>query len=524
MGGEVEQTMYPGYHAQEFPDKPAVINAATEETVTYKELNARSNQLAQYLYAEGLRRGDHVALFIENDVRFFECLWAAMRSGLYITAINRYLTDDEAAYIINDCEAKALITSFRRADVAKDLPPLTPNCPIRLMMRGTIDGYASYEDTIAAHSPENLAEEWRGDMMLYSSGTTGRPKGVKRPLMDCKVYEDDRLREVLAGVYQFDENSVYLSPAPLYHAAPLAYTMGTQGLGGTVIMMEKFDPIESLRLIEKYKVSHSQWVPTMFIRMLKEPEEARQGFDLSSHRVAIHAAAPCPVEVKRQMIEWWGPIIREYYAGTESNGSTTITSEEWLKHPGSVGQPRNAIIHICDEEGNELPTGEAGTIYFEQELITFEYHNAPEKTQDSRHLKHASWTTLGDVGYVDEEGYLYLTDRKAFMIISAGVNIYPQEIEDVLVMHDKVADVAVFGVPNDDMGEEVKAVVQLAPGVSQSDELAAELVGYARDNLAHYKAPRSVDFIDELPRLPTGKLYKRILRDKYWGKHDSKIV
>lgn len=516
--------MYPGIHATHFPDKPAVINAGTGETVTYKELDDRSNQLAHYFYDQGLRRGDHIALLLENDVRFFECVWAAMRSGLYVTSINRYLTAEEAAYIINDCEAQGIITSIRRQEVAVEMLPDIPNCPHRLMMRGTADGWASYEETIAGQSTEKLAEEWRGDTMLYSSGTTGRPKGIKRPLMDCKVYEDDRLREALMTVYDFSEESVYLSPAPLYHAAPLAYTMGTQGVGGTVVMMEKFDPIESLRLIEKHKVTHSQWVPTMFIRMLKEPEADRSGFDLSSHKVAIHAAAPCPVEVKRQMIDWWGPIIREYYAGTESNGSTTINTEEWLAHPGSVGKPRNAIVHICDEEGKELPTGESGTIFFEQELTTFEYHNAPDKTQESRHSTKPTWTTLGDVGYVDEDGYLYLTDRKAFMIISGGINIYPQEIEDALVLHDKVADVAVFGVPNDEMGEEVKAVVQLAPGIQPSDDLAAELIGYTRDKIAHYKAPRSLDFIDELPRLPTGKLYKRILRDTYWGKHDSKIV
>ncbi len=516
--------MYPGHHADKFPDKPAVINAATEETVTFKDLNERSNQFAQYLYAQGLRRGDHIAVFLENDVHFFDPVWAAMRSGLYVTAINRYLTDEEVAYIVNDCEAKAIVSSIRRQDVAKDLPPLIPNCPIRLMMRGTIDGWQSFEDTIADYPATNLAEEWRGDTMLYSSGTTGRPKGIKRPLTDYKVYEYDRLGETLRTIYQFSEDTVYLSPAPLYHAAPLAYTLGTLSNGGTIVMMEKFDPIDSLRFIEKYKVTHSQWVPTMFIRMLKEPDEARQGFDLSSHQVAIHAAAPCPVEIKRKMIEWWGPIIREYYAGTEGNGSTTINSEEWLAHPGSVGRAPQAVIHICDEAGTEVPTGESGTIYFEQDLTTFEYHNAPDKTNDSRHPQHANWTTLGDVGYLDEEGYLYLTDRKAFMIISGGVNIYPQEIEDAMVLHDKVADVAVFGVPNEDMGEEVKAVVQLAPGLQPSDDLAAELIAYARDHVAHYKAPRSVDFIDELPRLPTGKLYKRILRDKYWGKHDSKIV
>ncbi len=524
MGGQVYQTMYPAIYADKFPEKPAVINAGTGETITFGELNDRSNQLAQYLYKEGLRRGDHIAVFVENDVRFFECIWAAIRSGLYVTAINRYLTAEEAAYIVDDCEAKVIVSTLRRQDVAKDLPALIPNCPGRLMMRGTIDGWASYEDAIAGQPTDNLDVEWRGDTMLYSSGTTGRPKGIKRPLPDAKVHENDRLRDTLGAVYGFNEETIYLSPAPLYHAAPLAFTMGTQGLGGTVVMMEKFDPIESLRFIEKYKVTHSQWVPTMFIRMLKEPEADRTQFDLSSHKVAIHAAAPCPVEIKRKMIDWWGPVLWEYYAGTEGNGSTIINSEQWLAHPGSVGQSFTAVVHICDEAGKELPAREEGVIFFEQELTSFEYHKAPDKTSTSRHPEHPTWTTLGDVGYLDEEGFLYLTDRKAFMIISGGINIYPQEIEDALVLHDKVADVAVFGVPNEEMGEEVKAVVQLAPGIQPSDELAAELIAYARDHIAHYKAPRSVDFIDELPRLPTGKLYKRILRDKYWGKHDSKIV
>jgi fatty-acyl-CoA synthase len=516
--------MYPGTYAEKAPDRAAVINAVTGAQLTYKELDDHSNQLAQFLFAQGLRRGDHIAMFLENDMRFFEVAWAAFRSGLYITAINRYLTDEEAAYIVNDCEAQAIVTSFARADVAKELPPLIPNCPHRLMMGGVINGWESYEEALDAQPAEQLAKQPRGDTMLYSSGTTGRPKGVKRPLTDTTVEEGSRLLESLRDVYGFNEQTIYLSPAPLYHAAPFAYTLGTHVLGGTVVMMEKFDPVESLKFIEKYKITHSQWVPTMFIRMLKLAPSERTGFDLSSHACAIHAAAPCPVEIKKQMIEWWGPILREYYAGTEGNGSTVINSEDWLAHPGSVGRSSTAIIHICDEAGNDLPAGEPGAIFFEQEVMAFEYYNAPEKTKEATHPIHPNWSTLGDVGYLDEDGFLYLTDRKAFMIISGGVNIYPQEIEDALVLHPKVADVAVFGVPNEDMGEEVKAVVQLAVGLNGDDALEAELMGFAREKLANYMAPRSIDFIDELPRLPTGKLYKRILRDKYWGKMDSKIV
>jgi len=516
--------VYPGTHAEKFPDKPAVINANTGAVLSYGDLNAWSNQYAQYLYAKGLRRGDHIALFMENNALLFVVAWAAFRSGLYVTTINRYLTAEEAAYIVNDCEAQSIVSTKALQSAAAELLPHIPNCPHRLMTDGTIEGWDSFEETIKTYPSENLAEEWRGDSMLYSSGTTGRPKGVKRPLIEERVYEDFRLKEALTVAYQFSEDSIYLSPAPLYHAAPFAFTMGTLFMGATVVMMEKFDPIDSLRFIEEFKVTHSQWVPTMFIRMLKLDPSERVRWDLSSHKIAIHAAAPCPVEIKHQMIDWWGPIIMEYYAGSEGNGSTIINSEDWLKHPGSVGRPSAGVLHICDEAGNELPVGERGTIYFEQEVMPFEYHNAPEKTREAQHPEHSNWSSLGDVGYVDEEGFLYLTDRKAYMIISGGVNIYPQEIEDALVVHPKIADVAVFGVPNAEMGEEVKAVVQLPENIQQSDDLAAELVAFARDKLAHYKVPKSIDFIDELPRLPTGKLYKRILRDKYWGKHDTKIV
>jgi fatty-acyl-CoA synthase len=288
-------------------------------------------------------------------------------------------------------------------------------------------------------------------------------------------------------------------------------------VGGTVIMMERFDALSALANIERFRVTHSQWVPTMFVRLLKLDEADRARYDLSSHRCAIHAAAPCPVEVKRQMMNWWGPIIWEYYAGTERNGSTLITPDEWLAHPGSVGRARSGVLHICAEDGAELPAGQEGLIYFEQPERPFEYHNAPDKTAASSHPRHPNWTALGDVGYLDGDGYLYLTDRKAFMIISGGINIYPREIEDALILHDKVADVAVFGIPHPDFGEEVKAVVQPAPGVRTDQALADELTAFARAHLAAFKIPRSIDFMAELPRLPTGKLYKRVLRDPYWA-------
>ena len=517
--------MYPGKWGVEHPDKPAVIHATTGETLTYGELNDRSNQLAQLLWARGLRHGDHVCIFMENNLRFFEVVWAALRSGLYLTTVNRYLTAEEAGYIIDNSESQALITSNYLGEVAQDLPPHAPNCHTWLMTGGAVDGFEAYEDAIASQPTENLADEPAGSFMLYSSGTTGRPKGIYRPLPPNKIHEDvGALGALQGGLWGFDENTVYLSPAPLYHSAPIGFCTAAQALGGTVVMMQRFDEVGALKAIETHRVTHSQWVPTMFTRMLKLPEEQRRGHDLSSHKVAIHAAAPCPVGVKQQMFDWWGPIIYEYYAGTELNGFTHATPEEWLAHPGTVGRPILGTIHICDEDGEELPNGEPGIVYFEMEQMPFEYLKDKAKTKDAQHPEHATWTALGDVGYVDDEGYLYLTDRATFMIISGGVNIYPQEIEDALIMHPKVADVAVVGVPNEEMGEEVKAVVQPPEGVEGDDALADELLEYAREHIAHYKCPRSIDFMDQLPRLPTGKLYKRLLKDRYWGKTDSRIV
>lgn len=497
-----------------------MISAETGQMVTFAALNDRSNRLARLLFAHGLRRGDHIAVLMENNLSFMEPVWAAFRSGLYVTTINRYLPPDEVAYIARDCGAKVLISSYEKRETAAALFDLIPEVDLRLMIGGTIPGWSSYEEALAASSPEPLEREWMGDSMLYSSGTTGRPKGILRPLQNAGPAEGFALRQA-ANRYGLSPEAVYLSPAPLYHAAPLGYVLTVQSWGGTVVMMERFDAEQSLALIERNRVTHSQWVPTMFVRMLKLAPEIRGRYDLSSHRVAVHAAAPCPVEVKREMIGWWGPILYEYYAGTEASGSTFITSEEWLDHPGSVGRAALGVLHICDEDGRELPTGETGLVYFERDAPTFEYHNDPAKTAAARHPSHPGWNALGDVGYLDDEGYLYLTDRQAFMIISGGVNIYPQAIEDALVTHPKVADVAVFGVPHAEMGEAVKAVIEPAPGHEPSDELAAELLDYARGRLAHYMTPRSIDFIAEMPRLPTGKLYKRLLRDAYWT--DRKI-
>lgn len=513
--------MYPGTYAAKNPDKPAFIMAESGETVTYGELNARSNQGAHLFRELGLKPGDSIAIFMENTPRYLEICWAAQRSGLYYTCISSRLTASEADYIIGDCEAKIFLTSKGKADVADELLALMPNVRQRFMVDGTIEGYASYEEAIAGKPTDNIADEVNGADMLYSSGTTGRPKGIRVALDGSPPDATSNLLMLVQALYGFNEEMIYLSPAPLYHSAPLRYNMAVLRAGGTSVIMEHFDAERALEFIEKYKATHSQWVPTMFVRMLKLPKGAREKYDISSLNVAIHAAAPCPVKVKEEMIAWWGKVIYEYYAGTEGNGFCAINSEEWLAHRGSVGKPLLGELHIVDEAGEELPPGEAGTIFFAGGG-EFEYHNDPKKTEESRNAK--GWSTLGDVGYVDEEGYLYLTDRKAFMIISGGVNIYPQETEDTLITHPKVADVAVFGVPNEDFGEEVKAVVQPANMDEAGPALEEELIAFCREHLAHLKCPRSIDFQAELPRHPTGKLYKRLLRDRYWGNKDSKIV
>ncbi|MGA9866598.1 MAG: acyl-CoA synthetase [Acetobacteraceae bacterium] len=503
--------MYIGDHARERPNHPAVVDAATGETLTYRELDDRSNRLAQLLHAEGLRRGDTVALFMENNIRFLEVAWAALRSGLYLTAVNRYLTADEAAYIINDCDARVLVSSAAKAETAAELPSRLRTCRRFLMTDGAIPGWEPYENAIATFPPEPLVGERAGELMLYSSGTTGRPKGVQRRLRDVPPGDDTLYAEMVQD-YGFGPDTIYLSPAPMYHAASLAFSMVVQRCGGTVLMMPRFDAAEALALIERYRATHGQFVPTMFVRMLKL-DAAERTADLSSLRRAIHAAAPCPVEVKRAMIDWWGPIIDEYYGGTESNGRTVISCAEWLERPGSVGRARVGILHICAEDGAELPAGEDGLVYFERDVMPFAYHKDPERTRAAQHPVHPNWSALGDIGHVDEAGYLFLTDRKAFMIISGGVNIYPREIEDVLIGHPKVRDVAVFGIPDAEMGERVAAVIE--PAGEPSPALAAELSAYAAQHLARYKLPKTIDFTDALPRLPTGKLYKKALRDEY---------
>ena len=504
--------MHPITHAQTRPDHPAMIMAGSGETVTFGEMDAYANRFAQLLRARGLDRGDHFAVLMENNVHYLQVVWGSQRAGTMMVPISTRLTAPEIAYILKDAGAKFLLTSTHYAEAIAGIRSECPDLPL-LIVGG--EGDEDYEAALAAQPSEPIADQAPGQYMLYSSGTTGRPKGVKpAPPEDDDILAINPLvgLAVMGAGMPADGSMVYLSPAPLYHAAPIGWCTTAQRLGGTVVVMEKFDPEHALETIEKYKVTDSQWVPTHFVRMLKLDPEVRTRYDLSSHQRALHAAAPCPVPIKREMIEWWGPIINEYYAGSEGVGMTLIKAEDWLTHPGSVGKAIHGTLHVCDAEGEEVPAGQDGLLYFENDLIPT-YHNDPEKTREAMHPK--GWMTLGDIGHVDEDGFLYLTDRKSHMIISGGVNIYPQEIENLLVTHDKVMDAAVIGAPCPDFGEKVVAVVQPMDMAEAGDALEAELRDFLAPSLAKIKMPKLFDFRPQLPREANGKLYKRELRDEY---------
>jgi long-chain acyl-CoA synthetase len=503
---------HPFVFARTHPHKPAVIMAETGEAISYRELEARADRNAHLLRSLGLRSGDCIAAMLENGVPIFEIAWAADRAGLYFTAVSTRLTMPEVEYIVGDSGAKAFFTSSGLGPITGELATRLGNVPLFMPEPGQ-PPYRDWREEAAAFSATPIEDETAGGMMLYSSGTTGRPKGVKRALSGASIVAP--VSPLLTQVYGATSASVYLCPAPLYHAAPLAWSMMSQRLGCTVVVMEKFDAETVLAAIEKYKVTIAQFVPTHFVRLLKLPDDVRRKYDLSSLKTVFHAAAPCPIPVKQAMMDWWGPIIHEYYAGTEANGVTVIGPEEWLRKPGSVGKAMGCVVHACDENGDPLPANTEGQIYFAGGN-SFEYHNDQEKTAQSRN-RHG-WSTLGDVGRVDGDGFLFLTDRKSFMIISGGVNVYPQEIENLLVTHPKVADVAVIGAPDDDLGERVVAVVQPAEGVTPDAALVEELRAFCRTQLSGVKVPKQFDFTAELPRHPTGKLYKRLLRDQYWAK------
>lgn len=494
-------------------NKPAVILHPSGTVITFDDLEARANRLAHFFRRAGLREGDTLAILMENNEHIHAVMWAARRSGLYYVPINTHLTAGEAAYIVDNSNAQAIIGSAALRKTCENLGEHLPHGLPRLLMIADDDlsGWLRYPECVADQPDTPIDEELEGDLLQYSSGTTGRPKGIKRELPHVSPAEAPGMMSALLGFW-IDPDAVYLSPAPLYHTAPSVWSMSVQAGGITTVVMEKFDPEGCLDAIQRYRVTHAQFVPAMFTRMLKLPASVRNSYDVSSLKRVIHAAAPCPVEIKKQMMDWWGPIIDEYYASSEAIGSTLITAEEWLEHPGSVGKPMLGVVHILDENGDELPPGQAGEIYFEGGYA-FEYLNDPEKTAASKD-KHG-WVTVGDVGYLDDQGYLYLTDLRHHMIISGGVNIYPQETENLLVTHPKVLDAAVFGIPDEEMGQSVKAVVQTVDPADATDQFAGELLAWLRDRLAHYKCPRSISFEAQLPRTETGKLFKRELVEKY---------
>ncbi|MBU6267276.1 MAG: acyl-CoA synthetase [Sphingomonadales bacterium] len=507
--------VYPGTHARTRPDHPAVICPAIGQALSYRQLDEASNRLARVLHGAGLRTGDHVALLCENNAAFFVVTWACLRSGLYLTPINWHLSASEAAYILDDCDARALIASAGIA-IAAEVARLAPDCGLTLALGGPIPGFADGDAACAAQPATPLPDETLGSLMNYSSGTTGKPKGIIRPLRGIHPAQGNPAITAITAPFDFTESTVYLSTAPLYHAGPSTFCTGTIQAGGTVVVMDRFEPEAALALVERHRITHSQWVPTMFVRLLKLPEAARARHDLSSHTCAIHAAAPCPAEVKRAMIAWWGPIIEEYYSSTETVAFTRISSAEWLAHPGSVGRSTGLPLHICDDDGRELAPGQPGLVYGEPPPgSAFVYHKAADKTGASCHPVHRHWMTVGDIGTLDGDGYLYLTDRQAFMIISGGVNIYPQQIEDALALHPAVTDVAVIGVPHDELGEVVQAVIEPAPDVVADAALAEAIIAFVAERLGRQLAPRGVAFVDALPRLPTGKLAKQRLRERY---------
>ena len=509
--------------AETDPDRLAFVMARTGERMTFGEFEAAANRLAHLFRAQGLREGDHAAFLMSNSLTVLVAYGAAERTGLQYTPVDFHLTAEEAAYIVNDSAARVVIVNSDVAAVAATLPARCPK-----VERWLIDtaaelppGYERYADAVAGYPSGPVPDERLGIAMMYSSGTTGRPKGIMRPLPGIDAAQPLPVYAMVGKVvYRMREGQTLLQPGPLYHAGPQSSTSITLRLGGTTVVMDRFDARRFLELIGEYGVTHSVVVPTMMSRLLALPSDIRAGARLTSLEAIVHGAAPCPMTVKREMIDWIGPIVYEYYGATEANGGTTVDSHEWLAHPGTVGKPYMGEIVIRDDEGDELPVGTPGQVWFRGNT-NFVYWADEEKTASNRDPD-GSTSTTGDIGYVDGEGYLYLTDRTAFTIISGGVNVYPQEIESVLHEHPEVADVAVLAAPNEDLGEEVKAVVSLRPGSvgAPFDEKAAEqrLIDYCRGRLSRIKVPRSVDFVAEVPRLATGKLNKRLLHDRYWKK------
>lgn len=511
---------HPSCHAARTPDALALVIADTGETLTYRELDDASNRVAQLLRAQGLKPGDRIGMMMRNSPWFSIVYWGATRCGVFVTLLSTHLKPDEAAYILNDSGSRLLALSASLGEtpraLAADRARLIPGVETVLYAGDApIAGATSLEEALAPLPAEPVPDEISGFHMIYSSGTTGRPKGIVLPFTPGPI---DEFNVLEGGGAARDGMAppVVLNFGPLYHGMPLSCMIVPQRLGGTAVNLAKFDAESVLRAIETWRVTEMQCVPTVFVRLLALSEAVRRKYDLSSLRKVIHAAAPCPVEIKRRMIEWLGPIIDEYYSSTEGVGVTGITSEEWLRKPGSVGRSGLGPIHICDEDGRELPPGEEGLIYFEvPQGRSVNYLNDGEKTKKAAHPQHSGWFSVGDIGRLDEDGYLFLTDRKDFMIISGGVNIYPQAVEDCLIVHPKVLDAAVIGVSHSDMGEEVKAIVQPKDWADAGPELEAELREWCVGRISKVTCPRSYLFVRELPRIPSGKLAKHELRKLY---------
>ncbi|MES2265069.1 MAG: AMP-binding protein [Pseudomonadota bacterium] len=502
--------MHPSHFARITSRKPAVVFMPGGAELTYEELERRANQGARLLRVLGVRRGDALAFCVENSPVFLEIAWAAQRAGAIFTPVSVKSSADDLAYVIGDCGAKVAIVSAN-CEAAAGMARLRPPGLKILGAHGAQD-WPAWEILREAMPSDPLVDPAPGREMMYSSGTTGRPKGVRKPMPQGAFDDPDPRNAMMMKTQGVNSDTVFLCTSPLYHSAPYRSMAGTLCHGGTCVVMEHFDAELALECIDKFQCTHSLWVPTMFNRLLRLPDEARARHDLGSLRLALHGAASCPVHVKERMIAWWGPVLLEYYAGTEGIGACMITSEEWLRHKGSVGRAVDGEIHILDDAGREVAVGETGIVHFAG-ASSFAYWNDPHKTSASRSPQ--GWWTYGDIGHVDSDGYLYLTDRKHFMIISGGVNIYPQEIENALSGHADVADAAVFGIPNEDLGEEVKAVVQLTDPAGAGMLMAQELIAFCRSRLGPVKCPKSVDFVQELPRQATGKLFKRALQDAY---------
>jgi acyl-CoA synthetase (AMP-forming)/AMP-acid ligase II len=510
--------MHPSHWAEVVPDAPAIVMAASGETVSFAALEDAANRGAHLLRRLGLKRGDVIAVWSGNNARFIEIAWVMMRTGVYMVPVPSRLHAHEAAYIIDDCGARVLIidaTVKHAAALASNLASLCPKVEHAYTIQGDLPGLEPWEAAIASMPASLIDDPSRGHQMIYSSGTTGQQKGVQFPLPEGPWDEAMGFARMMIARYGAEPGMKFMINGPMYHSGPFAMGIAAQSMGMALLIVEKFDAEAVLAAIERYRPEIAQFAPTMFVRLLKLPRDVRERYDLSSLKVAIHAAAPCPLEAKREMIAWWGPILDEMYGGSENVGGTIINSEEWLRKPGSVGRSSAGALHICDEHGRELPVGESGIVYFEGVPVT-RYLNQPEKTLQLRHPLRSDWATFGDIGHVDEDGYLFLSDRRDFMVISGGVNIYPQELENLLSMHPEVADVTAFGVPDPDWGERLLAVVQPVDWLRAGPQFEAELIAWCKQQLATLKCPKAIEFVQSLERNEAGKIPKRALRDRYW--------